>query len=381
MNLFFVKAFFSFAKNLFTFMKKLCLLVCLLAVVFERASAQVGSAMVNLETGKLDKAKEAIDKAILNEKDAQKSKTWYVRGEVYSAIAQSPIPSFANLDKNAARTALQAYRKAMELEPNQKGYYKDAENAIKTKLYTCAINQGANLYNSKEKDLANALIAFEVAHEANPTDTLAVAYASGVAWEAKNYDKFLEYAEKIDQMHFSPSTKRINKIQMAYLYSTEKKNPTKALEILEEAIKQFPNDKQIWGLAAELYEQQNNKDKSIEFYERAVKQFPSDADFWKLLGFTYWNKAVEVEKEIRKKKEAEGLTGELKDPKKQQKAREYNAIVDAEIKKAIPPLEKADQLKPNDFDTMDLLRACYETLGMKEKKTEMDKKIKAIGKE
>ncbi|MDW8297268.1 MAG: tetratricopeptide repeat protein [Raineya sp.] len=359
------------------------LFVWLLLLWANHNLAQVGSAMVNLEQGKLDKAKEAIDKAIQNEKDAQKSKTWFVRGEVYSAIAQSPIPNFANLDKNAARTALQAYRKAMELEPNQKGYYKDAENAIKTKLYACAINQGANLYNAKEKDLANALIAFEVAHEANPTDTIAVTYASAVAWEAKNYDKFLQYAEKIEKMNFSPATKRVTKIQIAYLYA-ERKNIPKALEVLEEAIKQYPNDKQIWGLAAELYEQQvksGGTNNLIEFYERAVKQFPNDADFWKLLGFAYWNKAVEVEKEIRKKKEAEGLTGELKDPKKQQKAREYNNIVDAEIKKAIPPLEKADQLKPNDFDTMDLLRACYETLGMKDKKAEMDKKIKAIGKE
>jgi tetratricopeptide (TPR) repeat protein len=380
--------FVSFASDVLLkiccFMKKIFGLICFLGFgIANPIQAQVGSAMLNLEQGKLDKAKEAIDKALQNEKDAQKSKTWFVKGEVYSAIAQSPIPNFANLDKNAARTALQAYRKAMELEPNQKGYYKDAENAIKTKLYACAINQGANLYNSKEKDLANALIAFEVAHEANPSDTTAVTYVSALAWETKNYDKFLEYAEKIQKMNFHPSTKKVTQIQMAYLYA-ERKNTTKALEILENGIKQYPNDKQIWGLTAELYEQQvknGGQNNLIEFYERAVKQFPKDADFWKLLGYAYWNKAVEVEKEIRKKKEAEGLTGELKDPKKQQKAREYNTIVDNEIKKAIPPLEKADQLKPNDFDIMDLLRACYETLGLKDKKAEMDKKIKAIGRE
>jgi tetratricopeptide (TPR) repeat protein len=361
-------------------MKKysICIVLCLL-FIFDKLHAQVGAAQVSLQDGKLDKAKEAIDKALKNEKDAQKSKTWFVKGEVYSMIASSPIPAYANLDKNAAQTAYEAYKKAMELEPQQKGYYKDAENALKNRLYPAAINQGVNFY--KVKDYANSLKAIEVAIAVLPNDTTALSYASGIAWEAKDYDKFLSYAEKIDKMKFSTATLKMNTLQLAYIYAGEKKDNAKAIATLERGIQNYPTEADFWKLLGDLYEQQGDKDKAIEFYQKAAKQFPNEAEYPKRLGFAYFNKAVELNKEINKKKEAEGLTGELKDPKKQQKAREYNAIVDNEIRKAVPFLEKADQVKPGDFETMDLLRLCYDTLGMKEKKAEMDKKIKAIGKE
>ena len=341
--------------------------------------AQVGTAQVSLQDGKLDKAKEAIDKALKNEKDAQKSKTWFVKGEVYSTIAGSPIPAYANLDKNASQTAYEAYKKAMELEPQQKGYYKDAEASLKSRLYPAAINQGVNFY--KAKDFANALKALDVAVEVLPNDTTAIYYASAIAWEGKEYDKFIGYGEKMEKMRFNPATLKLNTLQMAYLYAGEKKDNAKAIATLERGIQTYPNELEFWKLLGELYEQQEDRDKTIQFYEKASRQFPKEGEYPKRLGFAYFNKAVEFNKEINKKKEAEGLTGELKDPKKQQKAKEYNALVDAEIRKAIPSLEKADQVKPNDFETMDLLRYCYEALGMKEKKAEMDKKIKAIGKE
>ncbi|MFN3315210.1 MAG: tetratricopeptide repeat protein [Raineya sp.] len=353
--------------------------VCLFLFLANSLKAQVGSAQVSLQDGKLDKAKEAIDKALQNEKDAKKSKTWFIKGEVYSAIASSPIPAYANLDKNAAQTAYQAYKKAMELEPQQKGYYKDAEASIKNRLYPSAINQGVNLY--KAKDFANSLKALDVAIEVLPNDTTAIYYASAIAWEGKEYDKFIGYGEKIEEMKFNPATLKLNTLQLAYLYAGEKKDNAKAIATLERGIQKYPNELDFWKLLGDLYEQQGDREKTIQFYEKASKQFPQEAEYHKRLGFAYFNRAVDFNKEINKKKEAEGLTGELKDPKKQQKAREYNALVDAEIRKAIPFLEKADQVKPGDFETMNLLRDCYEVLGMKEKKAEMDKKIKAIGKE
>lgn len=354
-------------------------IICLILLLTSSLKAQVGSAQVNLQDKKLDKAKEAIDKALKNEKDAQKSKTWFVKGEVYSAIAGSPIPAYANLDKNAAQNAYEAYKKAMELEPQQKGYYKDAKASIQNRLYPSAINQGVNLY--KAKDFANSLKALDVAIEVLPNDTTAIYYASAIAWEGKEYDKFIGYGEKMEKMKFNPTTLKLNTLQLAYLYASEKKDNAKAIATLEKGIQNYPNELEFWKLLGELYEQQEDRDKTIQFYEKASSQFPKEGEYPKRLGFAYFNKAVDFNKEINKKKEAEGLTSELKDPKKQKKAKEYKDLVDAEIRKAIPFLEKADQVKPNDFETMDLLRYCYEVLGMKDKKAEMDKKIKAIGKE
>ncbi|KOY86723.1 hypothetical protein AD998_11710 [bacterium 336/3] len=343
------------------------------------AKAQVGLANVSLQEGKINKAKEAIDKALQNEKDAQKSKTWFTKGEVYSAIAGSPLEMFHNLDKQASKTALDAYKKAMELEPQKKGYYKDAETAIKSKLFNSAVNQGINLY--KKQDYKNSMTALDVAIEVNPNDTTGFYIGSIASLADKDYDKFIKYTEKLVEMKIDNLTYRDFTYQLAKIYAGEKKEYAKAISLLENGLKKMPKEPMFWATLTELYDQQGDQDKSIEFYKRAAVQFPNEAGYPRAIGYSYYNKAVAVNKEVIKKKEAEGLTGTLKDPKKQQKAKEYNDMVDAELKKALPYLEKADQVKPNDFDTMDILRVIYESLGMKEKKAEMDKKIKAIGKE
>ncbi|MCU0437279.1 MAG: hypothetical protein MUC49_05145 [Raineya sp.] len=360
-------------------MKKTILILLPMLFVGFLAKAQVGLASVSLQEGKLDKAKEAIDKALQNEKDAQKSKAWFTKGEVYSAIAGSPIPNFHNLDKQASKTALVAYKKAMELEPQKKGYYKDAENAIKSKLFNSAINQGINLY--KKQDYKNSMSALDVAIEVNPNDTTGFYIGSIASLADKDYDKFITYTEKLVDMKIDNLTYRDFTYQLAKIYSGEKKEHAKAITLLEKAVQKQPKEVLFWQTLAELYEQLDDKDKSIEFYKKAMVQFPTEVWYPRAIGYAYYNKAVAVNKEITKKKEAEGLTGTLKDPKKQQKAKEYNDMVDAELKKALPYLEKADQLKPNEFETMDILRVIYESLGMKDKKAEMDKKIKAIGKE
>lgn len=343
-----------------------------------QVEAQVGAATVALQDGKLDKAKTAIDKAILDEKDAKKSKTWFTRGEVYTQLTGSPIPQFVNLDKKAPKVAFEAYQKAMELEPAKRGYYTDAQKALQEKLYPFAINRGVNTY--KTKDYESSLEAFDIAMAIKPTDTVAIYYAQAVSWEAKNYDKFISYSEQMSKMPFQAATIKQTNMQLSYLYAGEKKDYKKAIEILEKEVNKSPKDYLLWQLLAEYYEVSTNAETKIKFYEKAVMQFPNDFGFNRNLGYAHFNKGVEINKDIMKKKEAEGLTGNLKDPKKIEKAKAYNALLDEELKKAIPYLEAAHKAKADDFDTMDLLRTCYDSLDMKAKKEEMDKKIKAMGK-
>ena len=77
-------------------MKKFALiLVAALAINLGYAQkAKVVSAYNYLNHNQLDKAKEAIDAAITNEKTMADAKTWFYRGNVYLQIYRTKEPEF-----------------------------------------------------------------------------------------------------------------------------------------------------------------------------------------------------------------------------------------------------------------------------------------------
>ncbi len=50
------------------------------------------------------------------------------------------------------------------------------------------------------------------------------------------------------------------------------------------------------------------------------------------------------------------------------------------LKKALPHLEQADKLKPNDIDIIEYLFIAYDELGVKDKAEAMDKRISELRK-
>ena len=61
-------------------------------------------------------AKAEIDVAITIEKAIGKSKTWFVRGKIYQAIALSEDDAVKSLDGNALQVATDAYNKVLSME-------------------------------------------------------------------------------------------------------------------------------------------------------------------------------------------------------------------------------------------------------------------------
>jgi hypothetical protein len=101
-------------------MKKLAFLsVLVLSVMFVGAqNSKINSAITykKPEYNQLDKAKEAIDQAIVHEKTLNNPKAWKVRGEVYQAIAQTQDEKFKALCTFPLDTALASYKKAVREE-------------------------------------------------------------------------------------------------------------------------------------------------------------------------------------------------------------------------------------------------------------------------
>ena len=145
-------------------MKKTIILLALVLSV-SGAFAQKGkvtSAQTFKDSGKLDKALEAINEATdpANEK-AEKSlpwpKTWEVRGEIYQAIFQSKDANIKKLADDPLTTALESYKKALELDDKGK-----ASNGVKIKLTLLTndlTNQAVEAFNAN--DYPAALKSFE----------------------------------------------------------------------------------------------------------------------------------------------------------------------------------------------------------------------------
>ena len=66
--------------------------------------------------GYLDRAKDAIDKAITNDETAKEAKTWMYRGNIYLRIADSK--DFQKLCTNCAEIAYESYMRAFQLDPH-----------------------------------------------------------------------------------------------------------------------------------------------------------------------------------------------------------------------------------------------------------------------
>ena len=135
-----------------------------------------------LNRGKLDKAKEAIDKAVEHQKTMTDAKTWFYYGNVYLSIQLTDEEEYKDLDPNPLDKAYEAYVKSIELDT--KNEYVDQ---VRDRILVCSeqyFNNAVSDYN--EKDYKKAAEAFAKSamtrQEMGSIDTLSIFYAGQSAF-------------------------------------------------------------------------------------------------------------------------------------------------------------------------------------------------------
>ncbi|MFV0592920.1 MAG: tetratricopeptide repeat protein [Draconibacterium sp.] len=373
-------------------MKKTIILLALV-LSFSGAFAQKGkvtSAQTFKDSGKLDKALEAIKEATdpANDK-AEKSipwpKTWEVRGEIYQAIYQSKDANIKKLADDPLTTALESYKKALELDDKGKN-----SNSVKIKLTLLTndlTNQAVEQYNGNDFD--KALRSFEQVIEVqnlpivkadNPEtiDTAIIFNAGLVAYNGKNFDKAVKYfteATKYDyngaktysmiadcytQMKDTASALKTvqdgflkypedNAIltSMVDLYMKMGKNED-ALKYLEMAIEQDPTNVTYYFAKGALLEKFNQEDKAVEAYLKATEVDPSFFNAYYNLGALYYNKGV-------KQTEIAYAVPASDNAKYQEELKK----ADVWFEKALPYMEKCQELNAEDLSTLESLKNLY----------------------
>ncbi|MEM7552443.1 MAG: hypothetical protein AAF363_22360 [Bacteroidota bacterium] len=391
------------------------LFVLLIASPVFAQNPNVNKAKSALEKGEYAEAKEYIDAAIVHEKTRDKGKTWSQKGQVYDAIAISEDESVVALvgDRKAAiEEAIAAYEKTIEIEGETSGYGFVASQAIDA-LWGNLLNKGATYFESKDQE--NALKYFELTQLAKPKDSVAYLYAGIAAqqiekWDAaeRNYAKLAELGAASEDVYSS----------LIYIARAINEDNEQAIEYIDKAKaaypanQNFPKEEIAVLLAMDRLEEAQSK------LESSIEKEPNNANLRLNLAILYDNAYKALgDKEETTEEELDELYGKAEqaylstlevdsenlvanfnlavfyNEKANQYFQEVNSMDIKEyqkngqklidtgneyIKTALPYMEKANTIKPDDIDTLSALQVFYNRLKMTDKALEVQDKIEAL---
>jgi len=390
-------------------MKKGLLFILILSFSLAAMSqkGKITSAISYTDQGMLDKAKEAIDLALLNESTMNWPNTYFAKGKLCQAVFDSENPDFKSLYSDPLEEAYISYEKAMELDPKGTMKKKIITNLIYNSLAVSLYNQGSTRFENK--DFEGALKSFETQIKitesdkyAGPVDTGMYYNAGLAAVNSKKYNEAIKYFEKCAEMKYL-GVRPYFEIQACYM---ELGDTVKAESILKNLTTQFPDDKNIYLQLIDLYIKSNKNEEALKYIKVAKESDQNNFSLYFASGIIYLNqfmydeaiaeltRSVEIKSDYFDTQYALGIAyinkaadmnikaNDIIDVKKYNEAVDQLNIVYA---KALPYIEKANELKPDDIETMSRLQELYYRLKSKDqslsqKYLDIKAKIEAVRK-
>jgi tetratricopeptide (TPR) repeat protein len=364
------------------------------------AQKDVVSAYNANQDGDYLKAAEFIDQAILDEKANVKEKTWRYRGNIYTNLA-SDSTLYAQVP-DALEKAAASFVKADELDVKQR--YSSERMADIARGATIAGNSGISYFNSGVYGRAGELFvtASEMTMMLGAVDTMAI-FNSALCFEkASMYDRAVDqymmcggYGYQVPDVFLFAAN--IQKMEgdtakaLTTLQNARQDFPREQALIIEElniylvagqfelakenlmlAAEQDPTNEILWFSLGSVYDNLEMQDEAVEAYAKSlgIKADYFDANY--NLGALYFNMAVQMVNEAndmwkpRMSKDEATKQKELEDGGK------------AMFSTALPYLEKALEVEPEDRETLRSLRDIYARVGMDEKMLEVSAKLKTL---
>lgn len=383
-------------------MKKFLLLFAAISISLSAMSqkGKVTSALSLIDQGVLDKAKEALDEAMVHEKSKNWFNTYFAQGRLCQAVYETDNQAYKSLCADPLSSAYKAYEKAIELD--EKGGMKKRiiTNMVYNSLALNLYNQGSALFEAKEFDAA--LKAFETQIEITESDKYAGAIDTGMYYNAGlaavnsgKHEEAIKFFQKCADMKYLGVTPYFQ-ISESYLAMGDTVKAESVLTGLED---KFPGDKNVKLNLIDLYIKSGKNDDALRLLGEAKAEDPSNFSLFFAEGIIYLNmlkydeaiasleKSVELNPDFFETQYGVGAAYINKASEMFTKANdimdvnEYSAAVDeatAVFAKALPFMEKADQLKPNDQYTLQSLRELYYRLKMTDKYNEVKAKIELL---
>lgn len=253
-------------------MIRFVLFVCLLvsSFILQAQVASLTNAILYHNEGNLPKAKEEIDKAVVNEKTKVVPKAWFYQGVIDKDIYKSTTPAIKALDPEALPHAFEAFNKAISLEQPAGEYSKKSKEAL-DEIWSLSINSGIDYYHQSR--FAQAIAEYERAQAIKPADTTAYLYALYAANELNNPALVEKYNTKLVQLHYTSPFIYYNLIAN----KANRNQLDSAIALSVQALKEFPDDKNLKNQELVLlinrgvaYDKASNRKNAMVCYEKAL---------------------------------------------------------------------------------------------------------------
>lgn len=190
-------------------MKKIFLLIAAVSISFAAMSqkGKVTSALSYIDQGILDKAKEAIDAALVNESSMNWFNTYFAKGKLCQATFKSDNPKFQAFYPDPLEEAYASYEKAIELDPKGNVKKKIITGMIYNSLAADLYLQGSKRFEAKEYPAA--LKSFETQIKITESDKYAGIIDTGMYYNAglaavnsSKFNEAIKYFEKCAEMKY-----------------------------------------------------------------------------------------------------------------------------------------------------------------------------------
>lgn len=333
---------------------------------FAQKKPKIAQAETLWKEGSLLDAKAIVDEGITHEKTMGDSKTWFIRGLVYSALDTSSNAAYNTASSEPMKEAMAAFAKASELKKSGENFTTTplglpiTQSQVIEGLWSHYINAGVEAFQNEESE--KAANSFEMSQVVLPDSLIGYYYAGLASLGIEEFDRslnnFLGYIER-DGDEIDAYERAI------YLLSNVKKDNEKAFELVEKGKAKFPGSKSMSEWEFRLLYAMDKIDEAIEQLKGQITADPTNAELRFNLGVMYES----AEKFDLAK---EQYIGAIKvDPDY------YNAnfnlgvmyrngIVEISKEKNNLGYSKADQARDKEL-TAELIKACEEALPFWEK--------------
>lgn len=348
----------------------------------DKAQKQMGFAKIEIT-----RAKTSIDLAAEHEETKNDAKTWHYYGVIYLKIAT--YPEFNDVDTDALAKCSDAFKKLVELDET---YFKNNFGEIITyieSITTNYFNQGGAAYEAG--DYVKAIECYKEAYETKAIigqkDNEALLVAAQIAVMAKEYNLAIELCNILIENSFeNPQVYQYMAIAQGGL-----ENNDAMLQYIQTGREKFPEDENLINEQINAYLKLKREAEIIDQIKAMAEKNKENSVYYFILGTIYgnqeselfnvdealncYNKVIEInpndenayiniagiyiDKSNALKHEADELP--LNETKKYD---EMMAQIDEVRKQALPYVEKAHELLPDDEAIKQILKSLYVNLKM-----------------